>query len=147
MQLDKKNYSVLIDKILNLFWDTFGADMLFIEKQETIEHMGYFKIQYRYIPLRYNIIFENECNVFCIDIYDDEGAKNSLYRIEKINNETEIENITDAIQTLRKVLRKNDFCFYLTREGKLYRKEKQQYKRVKDLTELVGGNASGTKTS
>lgn len=137
MLLDVTNYSVFIDKILNLFSNTFGDDMVLVNKQKAIEHMGYFKIQYRYLPLNYDIVFENECNVFCIDIYDDEGAKNSLYRIKKFSNETKLENVKYAIQILENVLKRNDFCFYITREGKLYRKEEHQYKRVKDLTELI----------
>lgn len=136
MQLGETNYSVLIDKILNLFCDTFGSDMLLIKKQEAFDCMGYFKIEYKYIPSEYNIFFESERNVFCIDIYDEEGAKNSLYRIEKFQNETEIRNIEKAIQKLKNVLKNNDFCLYITRGGKLYRKKNHQYKRVKDLTEL-----------
>lgn len=138
MQLDKINYSVLIDKILNLFFDAFGADMLLLKKQEAIEQMGYFKIQYRYLPSKYDIIFESERNVFCIDIYDEEGAKNSLYRIEKFENETHIENIEKAIGILKKVLEENEFCFYISRHGKMYKKKNWHYKRIKDLTELMG---------
>lgn len=137
MRLDRTNYSIFIDKVLDLFSNTFGKDMFLVNKQEIIEHMGYFKIQYRYLPLEYCIVFESECNVFCIDIYDEEGAKNSLYRIEQFNNETNLENIEYAVHKLANVLRENKFCFYITREGKLYRKEKQQYKRVRDLTELI----------
>lgn len=137
MLLDKSNYSVFIDKILDLFSNVFDKDMLFIEKQEAIEHMGYFKIRYRYLPLKYDIVIESERNVFCIDIYDEEGAKNSLYRIEEFNNETKLENIECAIRKLKNILKKNDFCFYVIREGKLYRKEGQQYKRIKDFAELM----------
>lgn len=138
MQLDKSNYSVLIDKIVHLFSNTFGADMFLVKKQEAFEQMGYFKIQYRYLPSDYDIVFESERNVFCIDIYDGEGAKNSLYRINKFENETVPENIESAVKILKTVLQKNDFCFYITQKGKLYEKKNQQYRRVKDLTELMG---------
>lgn len=146
MQLDKTKYSVLIDKIINIFSTTFGKDIMFLEKEIAIEHMGYFKIQYRYLPLAYNIVFENDRDVFSVDIYDSEGAHNLLYRIEKYDNQTTVENVDNAIKILKNVLKKNNFCFYIMREGKLYRKEKQQYRRVKDMTEFVGGNVGGTKT-
>lgn len=138
MLLDKNKYLALIDKILNIFSNIFGEDILFVEKQVAIEHMGFFKIKYRYLPLGYDIVFENDRGAFSIDIYDDEGAHNLLYRIEKFDSETTVENVKNAIQILQNVLKKNDFCLYITREEKLYRKKNQHYKRVKDLTELMG---------
>lgn len=144
MPLDKINYTELINKILDAFSQKFGEDILLDKVQEKIEHMGYFKIEYRYLPLQYNIIFENERNLFCIEIADNEGAKNSLYRIERFDNKTDIENVEYAVQKLREVLIKDDFYFYLTRNGKLYKKKNQQYKRVKDLTELIGENYGRT---
>lgn len=137
MQLNKNNYVVLIDKIISLFNSTFGKDLIFIEKQEVVEHMGYFKIQFRYLPLMYDVIFESERDVFCIDIYDEEGAKNSLYRIERFDNRTNVRNAKKAIQQLKNILQKNEFCFYITRHGVLYRKNNHQYERVTDLGELL----------
>lgn len=138
MPLDKTKYFALIEIILNIFSNIFGEDILFVEKQVAIEHMGFFKIKYRYLPLGYDIVFENDRGAFSIDIYDDEGAHNLLYRIEKFDSETTVENVKNAIQILKNVLKKNDFCLFITREGKLYRKKNQHYKRVKDLTELMG---------
>lgn len=138
MLLDKIKYLALIDKILNIFSNILGEDILFVEKQVAIEHMGFFKIKYRYLPLGYDIVFENDRGAFSIDIYDDEGAHNLLYRIEKFDSETTVENVKNAVQILQNVLKKNDFCLYITQEGKLYRKKNQHYKRVKDLTELMG---------
>lgn len=138
MLLDKTKYLALIDKILNIFSNILGEDILFVEKQVAIEHMGFFKIKYRYLPLGYDIVFENDRGAFSIDIYDDEGAHNLLYRIEKFDSETTVENVKNAVQILQNVLKKNDFCLYITREGKLYRKKNHHYKRVKDLTELMG---------
>jgi len=94
-------------------------------------------IQYKYLPLNYYITFENERDVFCINIYDDEGAKNSLYRIEEFDNQTTLKNIELAIQKLKNILNKNDFCFYVNRDGKLYRKKNKEYKRIKDLNDLI----------
>ena len=138
MPLDKTEYSTLIAKIIDIFSNTFGKDICFVEKQIAIEHMGFFKIEYRYLPLEYNIVFENERGIFSIDIYDNEGAHNLLYRIEKFDSKTTAENVKNATQILKNVLEKNDFCLYICREGKLYSKKNLYYKRVKDLTELMG---------
>ncbi len=137
MTRDKTDYTTLIKQIHNLFIIEFKENIVLIEKQEAIEHMGYFKIQYKYLPLLYTIVFESERNIFTIDIYDSEGAKNTLYRIEKYNNETEINNIKTAIQLLKAILEKNNLDFYITQNKKLYRKKGQQYKRIRDITEII----------
>lgn len=137
MQLGNQKYFELFEQIVRLYSDTFGEDMLLIEKWEAFEQMGFFKIKYKYLPLGYDIAFESDRGVFTIDIFDDEGAKNTLYRLEDFNNETKIENVKYAIQKLKKILINNNFCFYITRGGKTYRKEGKQYKRIKDLTELT----------
>lgn len=146
MRLDRINYySVLIDGIQDLFHNTFGADMLFVDKQVVLEHMGFFKIHYKYLPLKYEIFFESDRDIFTIEIYDSEGAQNHLYRIEKYESKTKMENVKNAINILKTVLEENDFCLYIDREGKLYRKKDQQYKRVKNLTELMGDDGGGAK--
>lgn len=138
MPLDKDSGMVLIDKIIEIFFDAFGKDISLSEKQIAIEHMGFFQIKYKYFPLGYDIVFENDRGVFTIEIYDSEGAYNSLYRIKKYDGETTIENVKKATRILKNVLIKNDFYFYLTCEGKIYRKQNQHYTRVKDLKELIG---------
>ena len=50
---------VLIDKIRHAFPDTFGKDIFFIEQQVCLEHMGYFLVKYRYIPLEYDLVLES----------------------------------------------------------------------------------------
>lgn len=137
MPLDEIDYITLIEKIHDLFIASFKENIVFIAKQEAIEHMEYFKIQYKYLPLQYDIVFESEHNIFTIDIYDCEGAKNTLYRIEKYNNETKINNVQAAIQLLKEILQNDDLYFYITQNGKIYRKKGQQYKRIKDLTEIT----------
>lgn len=145
MLLYEAKHIVLIDKILDIFSDIFGKDVFFAEKQVEIEHMGFFKIKYRYLPLEYDIVFENDRGMFSIEIYDNEGAHNLLCRIEKFDNETTIKNVKNAIQILKRTLQKNDFYLYITREGKWYKKRDQYYKRVKDLTELMEDNDGGRK--
>lgn len=135
--LNRINYAALVERVHTLFCDTFGTDISFKEKTEAFEHMGYFCMKYSYLPLGYILSFENDRNTFDIEIYDEEEAKNSLYRIIKYNNELEIKNIEHAIRLLQRILEKGDFCFYLTRGNKIYRKKNQQYERIEDLVGLM----------
>lgn len=45
MPLDRAKYFTLIDKILEIFSITFGKDLLLVEKQIAIEHMGFLKMK------------------------------------------------------------------------------------------------------
>ncbi len=85
----------------------------------------------------YDLIFESDQDVFSIAFYDREGAHNNLYRFEKYNSTTTIENVQFAIYRLRKVLGKNEFCLYINRNDKIYQKQNGQYQRIKDWKELV----------
>ena len=145
MPLDRTKYFTLIDKIVDIFSITFGKDLLLVEKQIAIEHMGFFKMKYRYLPLEYDIVFENDRGLFSIVIYDDEGTHNILYRIEKFDSETTVENVKNAAQILKEVLKKNDFCFYLYRDEKWYKKKNQHYKRIKNWMKYMGDNDDETK--
>ncbi len=136
MRLDEEYYEKIISFVIHTFGEIFDDEVVFIKQQVSIEHMGYFKIQYKYLPLKYDIVFENERNVFEIEIYDSEGAKNILYRIEKYESGLSIDNIQDAILKLKTVLEKNELCFYIYRDEKLYKKINGEYLRVKDLNEL-----------
>ena len=123
---------MLLDKVLDIFSDIFGKDIFLTEKQIAVEHMGFFKIIYRYLPLEYEIILENDRGVFSIEIYDNEGAHRNLYGIKKYNSETREENVKDAVQKLKDILEKDDFYFYINRGNKLYKKIDQCYKRVRE---------------
>jgi len=136
VQPGKKRYKYLISYVLSAFKETFGGEIVLILKQISIEHMGYFKIQYKYLPLQYDIVFENERDRFVIDIFDEEGARNSLFRITKFNNELAVENIYESIVKLKKVLEEGNMCFYIQQNEKLYRKFQGEYKRVKNLYKL-----------
>lgn len=138
MQYDRAYYEMIVNKIEDGFKNVFGKEICFIEKKCSFEHMGYFKMNYKYLPLQYDIIFENEKNIFTIEICDSEGAKTNLYRIQSYNNRLEIENIQGALLKLKKVLEANDMCFYIYKGDKLYKKKGQEYKRIKDLSEITG---------
>lgn len=138
MQLGKTKYDVLIDEICKEFESVMGPNIVLVEKKITVEHMGCFRILYKYLPLKYDFDFDSDRDAFSIHVYDREGASNNLYRIEKHRTETTIENVRNAVQLLKKVLEENNFCLYLTRDDKLYRKTDAGYKRVKDLRGLLG---------
>jgi hypothetical protein len=128
----KRESGMLLDKVLDIFSDIFGKDIFLTEKQIAVEHMGFFKIIYRYLPLEYEIILENDRGVFSIEIYDNEGAHRNLYGIKKYNSATREENVKDAVQKLKDILEKDDFYFYINRGNKLYKKIDQCYKRVRE---------------
>lgn len=137
MSLEVTKGLAFVDKIIEVFSDTVGKEFSFVEKQVALEHMGWFRIIYKYHPLGYDIVVENERGFFSIEISNHEGAFNYLYRIEEYDNVTTVGNVQNAARILKKVLQKNDFCFYIIRDEKLYRKENQQYKRIKDLNKLL----------
>lgn len=136
MQSENNFYDNMIAFVQEMFQNVFKDKLVFENKQVNIEHMGYFKIIYKFLPRQYDLVFENDRNKFVIDIFDDEGAKTTLYRIANFNNDLSTENIKEAIHKLQKVLEQDDFCFYIHQNQKLYRKMGGEYKRVKNLNEL-----------
>ena len=80
---------------------------------------------------------ENEIRTFDITIFDVEQASNSLYRICKFKNQLNTECIEEAINLLKCVLSKNEFNMYFHNDGKLYKKNAEGIKRVKDIKELL----------
>jgi hypothetical protein len=131
----KERYEELIEYVCVAFTKVFGNDVMFEGKSVATEHMGFFQVKYKHFPTGYDIIFENDRDVFEIEIYDSEGARNSLFRIEKYNSALSKQNVMEAIRKLKKVLEK-DICFYISQGNKLYKKYKGEYKRVKNINEL-----------
>lgn len=136
MQLENNFYDDMITFVQEMFQNVFKDKLALIKRQVNIEHMGYFQIKYKFLPRQFDLFFENDRNKFVIDIFDDEGAKTSLYRIVNLKNELSTENIKEAILKLQKVLEQDNICFYIHRNKKLYRKIGGEYKRVKNLNKL-----------
>lgn len=128
-------YTAYTDKIRDIFLDIFGEDMVYWQRLLVPELMGLFVVEFKYLPLKYNIALESQFGLFGIEIVDSEGAKNGLYAIVKYNNETELENIEDAAKKLKMVLEKNDFYFYITKDDITYRKKGQTYERIEPGTD------------
>lgn len=136
MQSGNKFYDDIIAFVQEMFQNVFKEKLVFENKHVNIEHMGCFQIRYKFLPRQYDLVFDNDRNIFDIEIIDQEGAKNLLYRIIKFESALSKENVKDAILKLQKVLEQDEFCFYINRNKKLYRKIGGEYKRVKNLNEL-----------
>ena len=140
MQLDDK-YSLLSSKVLEIFKEIFGKEIVLIEKKIEADHMGFFKIMFKYIPLNYNIVFESDRDVFDIIIYDSEEAWSTLDK--EYDNETIVKNIRDAVLILKNKIDSNDLIFFAVRGDKLYRKQEDKYIRIKDFTKFLKGMSNG----
>lgn len=139
MQLDSSFYNKIID-IFDLYMDKmFGTDIKKIETICKFKNRGFFRLEYNYYPNNYRIVIENEIRTFDITIFDAKQASNSLYRICKFKNQLNAEYIKESIYLLKSVLAKNEFNMYFHKDGKLYRKNAEGIKRVKDIKELLNG--------
>ena len=119
----------------------FGKEIVLIEKKIEADHMGFFKIMFKYIPLNYNIVFESDRDVFDIIIYDSEEAWSTLDK--EYDNETIVKNIRDAVLILKNKIDSNDLIFFAVRGDKLYRKQEDKYIRIKDFTKFLKGMSNG----
>ena len=137
MLYDDLFYRKAVSHFEEKFQEVFGENLVLKNKCCSFERRGYFKLYYVYVPLNYAIIVENERRIFSITIEDSEKAQNSLYRIEHFDNQLCGENIKKSVDLLEKVLKKNEFDFWVTKDGKLYRKRNNVLKRVKDIGELM----------
>lgn len=130
MPFDKVYYISKLNFIDHTFNYIFNNDIKHQESATNFDHMGYFRIKYFYIPLEYQIVFENDRNNFVIDILDNEGAKTSLYRIIKFVNVLTNENVKIAILLLKNVLDNGNITFYIYKNHKVYKKLNGKYERV-----------------
>lgn len=139
MPLDNNFYNRMINIFAQAMQNEFGAN---ISKKECIcefENMGFFKLIYVYHPDNYILEIENEVRTFTITIIDREGAYNYLNRISNFKNQLDEKHIAESIKVLRSVLLKNEFDMYFHKNNKLYRKNSEGIKRVKDIKELYNG--------
>ena len=139
MQLDSIFFNGIIEMFTLCMDREFGVDIKKINQKCKFENRGYFCIEYKYLPKNYKIVIENEIRTYDITIIDDDEASNSLSRIAKFENQLSKESINNAIMILKDVLEKNNFNMYFHQNGKLYKKNTEGIKRVKDLRELQNG--------
>lgn len=107
---------------------------------------GYFRLVYEYVPLKYIITIEHERRLIDVKIEDAEKASTRLSRLEKYdeildekNIHSSIKNIHSVVCSLKKVLSMDDIDLYIYTDKKIYVKNKNGIKRVKNWRELVDG--------
>lgn len=122
MPLNDQFYKEIVKCFKRTFEDIFVDDVVLEEICCQFSSRGYFKIAYKYVPSNYSIIIENEMRLFNIEIEDEEGASTHLNRIRKHDGSLNPRNIKNVLLLLKKVLRKNNFPFYIYEEDKIYRK-------------------------
>lgn len=139
MQYDNNFYNDMVNTFESYMKKVFGSDIKEIEKICKFECRGYFLLIFDYYPCNYKIEIEDEMSLFNFKIIDCENAFNHLYGIKKYSGNLNKENILQAIDLLKSVLDKNNFNLYFQKDGKLYRKNSEGIKRVKDIKELYNG--------
>lgn len=144
MKLDSCVYD-FYESMVNVFEENmhniFGENVKKTEVNCTFEWMGNFQLKYDYLPNNYQIVIENELRTFTIGIYDSSKAWTSLHRISRFNSELNAANIESALYLLKEVLEVNDFNLYFCKGNKLYRKNKDGIKRIKDISKYYRGEA------
>lgn len=136
MQYDSTFYNDMVSTFELNMQKVFGSEVKELEKICKFESRGYFKLTYEYFPHNYIIEIEDEMNIFDITIFDKEKARSNLYGIIKYNGGLKKENIEGTIGLLKEVLKKNNFNFFFTKGNKLYRKNSEGIKRVRDMKEI-----------
>ena len=139
MPLDNTYYEKYISIFREEISKIFNHDMIEISYEENFKNRGYFQLVLKYLPFQYFIVIENEFRTFDIIIKDSEGAANALYRINHFDNRLDENNISKSLSLLKSVLEQNGFNLYLCINDKVYRKNANGIKRVKDLKELRNG--------
>jgi len=139
MLLDSSFYELSVKQFEKHIYNMFRDEMIQMVKTCAFKDHGSFILSYKYVPLNYTINIENEIRTFTIMIKDQEGASTFLSRIESFENFLNENNIYNAVVLLKKVLEKNNFSFYFYKNNKLYKKDKEEIKRVKNLGEIVNG--------
>lgn len=139
MPLDKKYYERYVAIFEERIKSIFADDMTKILEEFNFSNRGFFKLTYRYEPYNYKIVVENEFRTFDIIIFDADNASNVLKRIEHHNNSLSESNINKSISLLKNTLKKNDFNFYFSIDGRIYRKNRNGVKKIKNVKEILNG--------
>jgi len=134
MPLDNVFFENFISFFETSIQEVFNEDMINILKECNFKYRGFFRLSYQYLPYNYKIIIENEFRAFSMTIVDSENA---WCHVKNLNNNLDKTEITESILLLKRLLEQNDFTFYFEVDDKLYRKNANGVKRVKDLKELL----------
>lgn len=139
MPLDKEFYENYISLFDEKIKQTYHENMIKISQEIHFEYRGSFILTYKYIPLDYEIIIENEFRAYSIKIVDSEGASNVLCRIKQHKNDLNEQNIIESLLILKDVLEQNNFNLFFNKDDKIYQKNKEGIRRIKDIREILNG--------
>ncbi|MCY7192742.1 hypothetical protein [Streptococcus gallolyticus] len=140
MQYDEDYYFKRVSFIKEKMNEIFRDLIIFDSEIIKFSKKGYFKLTYKYLPLEYTIIIENQGRNFTVEIRDSEGANTWLNRENPYDsNIDDLENIEIAVNNLSYILTKNNFKLYISKDGKWYRKDSNGYTRIKNMIEELYG--------
>ncbi|MCM1242052.1 MAG: hypothetical protein NC314_04360 [Roseburia sp.] len=139
MPLDERYYMHFVNLFAENIKTIFNDTMINISNEYNFSYRGFFRLTYKYLPHDYKIVIENEFTAYDIITYDAEGASSVLYRVEQFDNRLDADNIRKSLILLKKILEQNNFNFYFCVNDKLYRKNAEGIKRIKDIREKLNG--------
>lgn len=136
MRYDKERHDNLVLCFMNSISQLMGDKMQLLSESTNWNRYSDFELEYLYIPRKLNIRIQNQMDLFTIDIIDEDGAHNTLQRIEKFNNSLTEPNILAAIKVLQRTLSMDYFNLYVYKDGKVYKKIDNKLYRVRDTRNL-----------
>lgn len=128
MQFDNKE-SFYHSKIMGLthstFLNCFQSSIVFIKNDYSEDAMGYYSIEYIYLPKKYSLKFEAENLHISIRIYRNNDEFTSLNQLDPIkmkgrNDVTKID-IQHAVKLLFEILENEEEFFFKVKKNKLIR--------------------------
>lgn len=134
MLRDNGTKDTLAEKCLEVISDVLGKDAEFISMAAG-ERDSDFQIKF-FLPIEERFIcLESFMGLFTVEIENDKGAKNSLYRIEKFDNRTSVSNVRKSIRMLKSKMEEEEIPLFLSEKGKLYKFFHGERKTVRSVME------------
>jgi len=117
-----KRYSI-IKFTYNQFNCVFGNKIQLKDCYFTDKAMGYYKLEYLYIPKNYKFIFEHDRGYFTIKLLDSEEAFTYIsYIYPELKSDLSEPNIRLFIEKLKYHLDKDDLEFYVLKNNQRVKK-------------------------
>lgn len=108
-----------------IIYKIFHDKMQEIGESSSIGPMRQFQIRFFYKPTKMYITLDADRGVFTLDMEDEAKNWNTLYRIEKFDNDMTEECLENALIILKQVLEENTFPLYMPGNNKLYKKRNE----------------------
>ena len=129
MQLDE---TVLVTK--KNVEKIFGNRVDCIDSRIAAEHMGFFRVRARYVPLDYSFYVEHMEGRFEIYIEDNDNGMVPLSQYKQFEPSLSIDNIKKALIKLNELFIENNFELMIEKDGKYYYKNSKsgEMRRIKN---------------